>query len=71
MALEASPTAKTSIMPGRPLPSSGAGRGDGRAAGKQAANNGESRGRRGQPGTSAAPPSAGGYRNQTTGEPFS
>jgi hypothetical protein len=58
-------------MLGCPLPSSGAGHRDGRAVGEQAANNGESRGRDRQQGTSAAPPGAGSYRNQTTGEPFS
>jgi hypothetical protein len=39
--------------------------------GEQAASNGESRGRRRQPGTSTAPPGTGSYRNKTIREPFS
>jgi hypothetical protein len=38
---------------------------------QQADNNGESQGWRHQPSTSAAPPDAGSYYNQTIGEPFS
>jgi hypothetical protein len=48
---------------GHPLPSSGAGRGDGRAAGEQPASNGAARGRQRQQGPYAAPPSGGSYRN--------
>jgi hypothetical protein len=39
--------------------------------GEQPASNGAARGRWHQQGPSAAPPGAGSYRNQTTGEPFS
>jgi hypothetical protein len=70
MPLEASPIRTTSTMPGRPVPSSGADRRDGGEAGEQVANNGDSRGRRRQQGTSDLP-RAGSYHNQTTGKPFS
>jgi hypothetical protein len=65
-----SPIRTTIIMPGLPLPSSGVGRRDGGESGEQLASNGSARGRRRQQRSSPST-SAGSYRNQTTGEPFS